>query len=212
MKTEEFINALVSDEPSTRKRFDLVMGFGVGLGALAAGSLFFLAIGFRPDIGEAVESAPFLFKFVVTLSLAVPAIGLCARLARPGAPVRRWGYALAVPALLLALAVVAELVMTPSSTWAPSLIGSNSRFCLTLIPLLAIGPLACLMLALRQGAPTRPGLTGAVAGLAASSIAATFYAANCTDDAPLFVATWYPLAIAMVVAAGYGIGSISLKW
>ena len=102
--------------------------------------------------------------------------------------------------------------MTPSSTWEPSLIGSNSRFCLTLIPLLAIGPLACLLLALRQGAPTRPGVAGAVAGLAASAIAATFYAANCTDDAPLFVATWYPLAIAMVVAAGYGIGSISLKW
>ena len=212
MRTEEFINALVSDEPSTRKRFGSMMGMAVALGALVAGGLFFVAIGFRPDIQEAVKSAPFLFKFVVTLSLAVAAIGLCSRLARPGVPVRQWGYALAVPALLLALAVIAELAMTPSSTWEPSLIGSNSRFCLTLIPLLAIGPLACLLLALRQGAPTRPGLTGAVAGLAASGIAATFYAANCTDDAPLFVATWYPLAIAMVVAAGYGVGSISLKW
>lgn len=212
MRTEEFINALVSDEPSTRKRFDLVMGFAVALGAIVAGGLFFLAIGFRPDIEDAVKSVPFLFKFIVTLSLAVPAIGLCSRLARPGAPVREWAYGLAVPALLLALAVIAELSMTPSSTWEPSLIGSNSRFCLTLIPLLAIGPLACLLLALRQGAPTRPGVAGAVAGLAASAIAATFYAANCTDDAPLFVATWYPLAIAMVVAAGYGIGSISLKW
>ena len=55
------------------------------------------------------------------------------------------------------------------------------------------------------------GSSGVIAQ-AASGIAATFYAANCTDDAPLFVATWYPLAIAMVVAAGYGVGSISLKW
>jgi len=212
VRTEELINALVSDEPSTRKRFGLVMGFAVALGAMVAGSLFFLAIGFRPDIDQALKSVPFLFKFVVTLSLAVAAIGLCSRLARPGAPAREWGYALAAPAILLALAVVAELMMTPSSSWEPSLVGSNSRFCLTFIPLLAVGPLACLLLALRQGAPTHPGLAGAVAGLAASGIAATFYAANCTDDAPLFVATWYPLAIAMVVAAGYGIGSISLKW
>jgi hypothetical protein len=212
VRTEEFINTLVSDEPSTRKRFDLVMGFAVAVGAILAGGLFFLAIGFRPDISEAVKSVPFLFKFVVTLSLAVPAIGLCLRLGQPGVPVREWVYGLATPALLLSLAVVAELAVTPLSSWGPSLIGSNARFCLTLIPLLAIGPLACLLLALRQGAPTRPGLAGAVAGLAASAIAATFYAANCTDDAPLFVATWYPLAIAMVVAAGYGLGSISLKW
>ncbi|MBV8450090.1 MAG: DUF1109 domain-containing protein [Hyphomicrobiales bacterium] len=212
MRTEELINALVTDEPSTRKRFDLVLAFAVALGALVAGSLFFLAIGFRPDIDEAVKSAPFLFKFVVTLSLATSGVGLCSRLARPGVPTKEWGYALAIPAILLALAVFAELMLTPSSSWKPSLIGSNSRFCLTLIPLLAVGPLACLLLALRQGAPTRPGLSGAVAGLAASGIAATFYAANCTDDAPLFVATWYPLAIAMVVAVGYAIGSISLRW
>ncbi|MBV9977198.1 MAG: DUF1109 domain-containing protein [Hyphomicrobiales bacterium] len=212
MRTEELINALVTDEPSTRKRFDLVLAFAVALGALVAGSLFFLAIGFRPDIDEAVKSAPFLFKFVITLSLATSAIGLCSRLARPGVPTKEWGYALAIPAILLALAVFAELMLTPSSSWKPSLIGSNSRFCLTLIPLLAVGPLACLLLALRQGAPTRPGLSGAVAGLAASGIAATFYAANCTDDAPLFVATWYPLAIAMMVVVGYAIGSISLRW
>ena len=50
VRTEEFINALVSDEPSTRKRFGSVMGMAVALGALVAGGLFFVAIGFRPDI------------------------------------------------------------------------------------------------------------------------------------------------------------------
>jgi len=65
---------------------------------------------------------------------------------------------------------------------------------------------------LRQGAPTRPGLAGAVAGLAASGIAATFYASNCTDDSPLFVATWYPIATAMVVVVGYLIGTRALRW
>ena len=33
---------------------------------------------------------------------------------------------------------------TPASTWAVRLVGSNARFCLTLIPFLAVGPLAYL--------------------------------------------------------------------
>lgn len=74
---------------------------------------------------------------------------------------------------------------------------------LTLIPVLALGSLACFLLALRQGAPTNPGLAGAIAGLAASGIAATFYATNCTDDSPLFVVVWYSIATAMVVAVGH---------
>jgi hypothetical protein len=81
-----------------------------------------------------------------------------------------------------------------------------------LIPFLAIGPLACLLIALRQGAPARPGLAGLIAGLAATGIAATFYAANCSDDSPLFVAIWYPAATAAVVLAGYLAGLKLLKW
>jgi hypothetical protein len=212
VRTDQLINILVQDQAVAPRRLDRVMALAVAVGTIAAGSVFFLKIGFRPDIGQAVESVSFLFKFVVTLSLAVTATGLLSRLARPGATTRQWIFALATPAVLIGLAVIVELATTPASTWKPSLIGSNSRICLTLIPLLAIGPLACLLLALRHGAPTRPGLAGAVAGLAASGIAATFYAANCNDDAALFVATWYPLATAIVVGAGYMIGSRSLRW
>ena len=63
----------------------------------------------------------------------------------------------------------------------------------------------------RHAAPTRPSLAGAVAGLVASGIAATLYASS-TDDSPLFVATWYPLAIGIVVLAGYVAGSRCLRW
>jgi hypothetical protein len=212
VRTDHLINALVQDQPPSPRWLNHVLSLAVAAGTIAAGSLFFLEIGFRPDLGQAVETVRFLFKFVVTLSLAVTATGLLSCLARPGAVTRPWVRALATPALLLGLAVIAELVVTPAFTWRASLIGSNSRICLTLIPLLAIAPLACLLLALRQSAPTRPGLAGAVAGLAASGIAATFYAANCTDDSGLFVATWYPLAAAIVVAIGYTIGSRILRW
>jgi hypothetical protein len=90
--------------------------------------------------------------------------------------------------------------------------GKNSILCLTAIPALGIGPLALLIVAMRQGAPTRPVLAGLFAGLLAGGIAATFYAANCTDDSPLFVATWYPLAIAILAGAGALAGRLALRW
>jgi hypothetical protein len=55
---------------------------------------------------------------------------------------------------------------------------------------------------LRHGAPTRPAVTGAIAGLMSAGLAATLYASHCTDDSPLFVATWYSIATALVAAIG----------
>ena len=104
------------------------------------------------------------------------------------------------------------MMVVPADQLRDQWIGSNSMVCMTFIPLIGIGPLVAFLFALRHGAPTRPSLAGAVAGLAAGGLAATFYAAHCTDDSPLFVATWYPLAIAMLAAAGAGAGRIFVRW
>jgi hypothetical protein len=113
---------------------------------------------------------------------------------------------------MLLCAIAIELVTEPEAKWLARLVGHNSRTCLTVIPLLSVGPLLCFFVALREGAPRAPGFAGAIAGVAASGIGATFYAANCTDDSPLFVATWYPLAILVVSAAGYLAGRLLLRW
>lgn len=211
MKTDDLIDLLAQDSAVPWK-IGRILGYATVVGTVIAGTVFFIGIGFRPDIASAMETVRFLFKFVVTLSLAIAAIGALLRMARPGARLGLWGWAFAAAPVLLGGAVIAELIVMPESTWVARLVGHNARFCLTLIPLLAIGPLACLLLALRQGAPSRPGLAGAVAGLAASGIAATFYAANCNDDSPLYVMTWYPIATAMVVFVGYLAGTKFLKW
>jgi hypothetical protein len=181
-------------------------------GIIIAAILFFAQIGFRPDISEAVKSDRFLFKFVVTISLAVTAIWVMLSVGRPGGSLAHRGLALAIAPVLLACAAVIELLVLPESQWMSHLVGHNARFCLILIPLLSIGPLACLLAALREGAPSSPGLAGAIAGLAASGIAATFYAANCTDDSALFVMTWYPMATLIVTTAGYLVGRNLLRW
>jgi hypothetical protein len=210
VKTDELIELLVKD--SAAWRFRSVLAWAVAGGIVIAAILFFAGIGFRPDISEAVKSHRFLFKFIVTVSLAVTGIWVALSVGRPDGSLAQRGLVLSIAPALLAGASVIELLVLPESQWMPHLVGRNARLCLTLIPLLSIGPLACLLAALRAGAPSSPGLAGAVAGLAASGVAATFYAANCTDDSALFVVTWYPIATLIVTAAGYLAGRRLLRW
>jgi hypothetical protein len=210
VKTDELI-IILSKDCLPRERLWPNFALGAAVGTLVAATLFFGAVGFRPDIAQAVRTIRFLFKFVVTISLAVTAVQASLRLSRPDEDFRS-STALLVAPILLACAVGIELLVLPSGQWISKLIGHNARTCLTLIPLLSIGPLTCFMIVLRHGAPSNPGWTGAAAGLAASGIAATFYASNCNDDSPLFVATWYPIAILAVSTAGYLIGRRALKW
>lgn len=212
MRTEELIGALVADLTATRTTFRQIFAGAVVLGTVIAAGFFFAFIGLRPDFDHALESARFPLKFLFTLALLTTATGLLSRLAVPGVSAGGWASALLAPPIALAVAVAAELLVLPGAAWWPNLVGSNARLCLMLIPLLSIGPLACLLIALRQGAPSEPGLAGAVAGLVAGGVAATLYASNCTDDSPLFVATWYTLAIVVVSSAGYALGSCLLKW
>jgi hypothetical protein len=211
VKTNDLIDLLTTDS-TPPWRFRSVLAAAVAGGIIIAAVLFFAGIGFRPDISEAVKSGRFLFKFVVTVSLALSATWVIYSVGRPGVSFDRRRLALAIAPALLAGAAVIELIALPETQWLPNLVGHNARICLTVIPLLSIGPLACLILALRAGAPSSPGLAGAIAGMAASGIAATFYAANCTDDSALFVMTWYPIAILIVTAAGYLVGRKLLRW
>jgi hypothetical protein len=43
-------------------------------------------------------------------------------------------------------------------------------------------------------------------------VGATLYASHCTDDSPLFVATWYSIATALVAAIGALAGSRMLRF
>ena len=107
-----------------------------------------------------------------------------------------WGLALVAAALVALVVFTAMLGPRPDIAEAVATLRFPFKFVVTLA--LAGSALAVL----RQGAPTRPRLAGAVAGLLAGGVAATFYAAHCTDDSPLFVATWYTVAVAILAALG----------
>jgi hypothetical protein len=172
----------------------------------------YATIGPREDIMLAATTVRFLFKFVVTIALAASAAVVLDRVARPGASrPAQWLWLLLAP-VLLAAAIGLELAAQPQEQWSMLTTGKNNLVCLTYVPLIGIAPLAVMILALRRAAPTRPMLAGVIAGLVAGGIAATFYAAHCTDDSPLFVATWYTLAIAILATLGGVAGRLFARW
>ena len=212
MKTEDLIQALGADAASRPMPLGPVWGLALAGAAILAAAAFFAMLGPRPDIDQALGTMRFDFKFVVTLTLAVTALFMAGAMARPGASTHIARLAvLAAPALLVA-AVMLELMMLPADQWSARWIGTNAKICLTFIPLIGLGPLAVFLAALRHAAPTRPTHAGAVAGLLAGGIAATFYAAHCIDDSPLFVATWYTIAIAGLALVGALAGRLMLRW
>jgi len=199
------------DRPSGH-RPSVYLACAIVAGIFAVGIVFFPAIGFRPDIDVAIHTVRFIFKFIVLVPLALLSTAGLFYVSQPMQPRGDRLVALLIPVAGLILGVIIELAVTPESAWFSRMIGTNSRNCLSIIPALSIFPLAGFMLALKQAAPSNPGFCGAIAGLAASGIAAVFYASNCFDDSPLFVVLWYPIAMGAVVLTGYLVGRKWLRW
>lgn len=212
MKTDELIKTLGADAKTTAMPLGRMWLVVLVFAVIAAAAVFFMTIGMRPDFMQAAQTIRFLFKFVFTATLATTAFLALRMLAMPGAPAGKYGRWLLIAPLFMAAAIVFELIAMPSSDWGRRLVGNNMMVCLASIPLIGLVPLAALLVGLKHAAPTRPALSGAIAGLLAGGLAATFYAAHCADDSPLFVATWYGLAITALGGIGALTGRFFLRW
>ncbi len=212
METDQLIRTLAADNAERARP----VGFFLGLALVAAAPvsilMFFATLGVRPDVMTAMRNPFFDLKFAVTLALAISAIVLSLHLSRPEALLRGWALLLLVPAGILAAGIGGEMMMPQRLPMMTRLVGSNSRACMTAIPLMSLPLLAGALYGLRHGAPTRPAIAGAVAGLLSAGLAATLYASHCTDDSPLFVMTWYSIATALVTAIGALVGSKVLRF
>jgi hypothetical protein len=212
MDTDQLIRTLAADN-SYRPR---PVGFVLALMLLAAAPvsllMFFSMLGVRPDVMSAMHNPFFDLKFAVTLALAAAGIAASLHLSRPEVSLAGFGWLFVIPAGLLAAGIAGEAMMPQRLPMMTRLVGSNSRICMTAIPLMSLPLPAASIIGLRHGAPTRPTLAGAVAGLMSAGLAATFYASHCTDDSPLFVMTWYTLATALVTAIGALAGARFLRF
>ena len=212
METDRLIRALAADNETRVRPVGAVLAMAMLVALPVSAAMLLVALGVRPDIGSAMRNPFFDLKFAVSLALALAAIAISLHLSRPEASVQGWRWLLLIPVGLLALGIGSEMMLPQKLPVMARLIGRNSRVCLTAIPLLSLPLLAAAFVGLHHGAPAKPTLAGAFAGLVAGGLAAALYAAHCPDDSPLFVATWYTSAIGLVAAMGALAGSRMLKW
>jgi hypothetical protein len=211
METDRLIRTLAADNAYRARPVGFVLALALLAAAPFSVAMFFAELGVRPDAMTAMRNPFFDLKFLVTLALAISAMVVSLHLSRPEASVQGWAWLLLIPAGLLIAGLASEMMMPQRLPAITRLIGSNSRICMTAIPLMSLPLLAAALFGLRHGAPSRPALTGAVAGLLSAGLAATLYASHCTDDSPLFVVTWYTIATALVTAIGALAGSRVLR-
>lgn len=211
MKTETLIRALAADAARPVVALGPLMAAALVAGTVGSLDLFAGLLRPRPDLAESLRQFDPWTKLMVVGALAATATAALRAVARPlpRPPALKWLW---LAPLLLAVGVIVELLTEPADTWGGLLVGRNSLHCLGLIPLLSAPPALCLMLALRHGAPSRPGLAGAIAGLAGGGWGACLYALSCREDSPLFVATWYALAIGAVTTICWLVGRRWLRW
>ena len=211
MDTDQLIRTLAADSHRARP-----VGFVLALALLAAAPvsllMFVTELGVRPDVMTAMHNPFFDLKFAITLALAIAAITVALHLSRPEAALGGWLWLLMVPVGLLVAGISGEMMTPQRLPMMARLVGNNSKVCMTAVPLMSLPLLVASLIGLRHGAPTRPAVAGAMAGLLSAGLAATLYAAHCEDDSPLFVATWYTIATAMVTAIGALVGSRVLRF
>jgi hypothetical protein len=212
MDTDQLIRTLAADNSHQARPVGFVLALALLAAAPVSLLIFFAELGVRPDVMTAMHNPFFDLKFAVTLALASAAIIVSLHLSRPEASLRGFGWLFVIPAGLLAAGIGGEMLLPQRLPMMTRLVGHNSKICLTAIPLLSLPLLAASLIGLRHGAPARPALAGAIAGMVSAGLAATLYASHCTDDSPLFVATWYTIAAALVAAIGALAGSRMLRF
>ena len=212
METEQLIQTLAADNPHRVRPVGFVLALALLAAAPVSLAMFLMTLGVRPDVMTAMHNPFFDLKFLITLALAISAIAVGLHLSRPEASLRDRGWLLLIPIGIVAAGIAGEMMMPQRLPMMTRLIGHNSRVCTVAIPLLSLPLLAGALIGLRHGAPARPALAGAIAGLISAGLAATLYASHCTDDSPLFVVTWYSIATAVVTATGALIGAKVLRF
>jgi hypothetical protein len=212
MKTDDLIAILADDlKPARRGMVARWLLLGLITGAVLSTLLMMATIGSRPDLHAAMQLKAFWVKFIYTLALAGLGFVLVARQARAGQESHTLAMALAVP--VAALMVLAAIQLSaPYADTAALVMGNTWMVCPWAILMLSLPLTLCLLMAMRQLAPTRLAWAGAAAGLLAGAIAATIYGFHCPEMAAPFLLIWYTLGIAFSAGLGAFLGSRLLAW
>jgi hypothetical protein len=211
MKTDDLIRAMAADAPaqSGRARRHALVWLAIAMPVVAL--LFNYVFELRDDLlGEAALATVQKLTFTVLL-LAAAARG-ATTLMSPDARLRDAMIWIAAPLAALLVFIAGDLAFNDDGNMAERAIGKTGLDCIASLFALSLAPLAAFLYGMREGASTRPGLAGALAGVSAGALSASFYALHCVEDSALFVGLWYGLGIALVGVIGYLAGQRFLRW
>src|SRR5262249_48509947 len=147
-----------------------------------------------------------------TAGLGLAGIWATERLSRPGQSGRL--PLIVASGLLIAIvaASVIDYALAPVAARRTMLLGSSALVCPFYIVGLSLPVLVAGIILLRRMAPTNLMLAGGAAGLMAGALGAWVYSFHCTEEALPFLAIWYSLGVAAVVALGAALGKSLLRW
>ena len=211
MKTNDLI-ALLANDMHPKKPVRQQLRGALLIGALICALLLLSVFGLNPQMGQMAVHPAFITKMVWLAALMGFSGQALLRLARPGV-----GPGHTLPGLGLALLAMVSLglmqwLQTDAAARPAQWMGSSWTVCSVSILALSLPVLGALLWALRQLAPTRPTLSGAVAGMLASSVAAGIYSLHCPETSLTFFAVWYAGGILCVSALGALLGTRWLRW
>ncbi len=213
VRSEALVDTLATQlHPLGSRAIERRLALGLGAGAAVTAVMIAIGLGVRPDFAEALHEHSIWMKWTYTLSLGLVAIVATRQLSRPETRRSEWLWLAIIPILLLTGIAAGELVATPLDDRMTVWLGGSSRECSLRVLTLSLPIFAALLWSVRQLAPTRLRLAGAVVGLAAGGFAATLYGVACPETSAMFVLTWYSLGIAAPVLLGALIGPRVLRW
>lgn len=212
MNTNDLIALLASDtlQPQPPARQQLLQK--LMLGAVVCCVLLLVFFGMNPRMSEMALLPAFVTKMLLLGALMGFSLFGLFRLARPGVTAGRslWGIGLTLLAMF-GIGLV-QLLQTGSGARTAQWLGGSWQVCTASISALSLPVLTALLWSLRQLAPTRPVLSGAVAGVLAGSLAASIYSLHCPETSLTFFAVWYTVAMALSAALGAMLGGRWLRW
>ncbi|PTM40985.1 DUF1109 domain-containing protein [Bosea sp. 124] len=203
MQTDDLITLMTaSHRPVDTGRLRRATWLAALIALAATAMLILLILGARADLATAWMTRPVLAKALLGASVATIALAAFQSSLRPGLKPLRLALLVAVPLAFVFGWAALVLAQVPANQWSALTFGRYWQICLIAVTLCALCPFAVLLLLARSGAPVNGRLTGACAGLASAGLATIAYSLHCPEDTVPFLASWYPLAMAIMAAFG----------
>ena len=211
MKTDQLIAILTADVEALPSRTWLKnLSLAAGTGLLMATALMVIFLGVRPDWQQIAQHSWFWLRLGFPMVLSFAAFAGVLRLAQPGVALGLAPLGILLPIILVLGMGAAQLLGAAPDTRTTMIFGNTWTDCLLFVSLLSLPAFVALQAVLRDLAPTRPVLAGAMAGLLSGALAASAYAIHCPEMTVPFL-VWYLLGMLVPAALGALLGR-QLRW